>query len=636
MAITKIAALVSNNAGGNTFTVPAGVTSSHLGFIMLGASSSGIVWSIPSCISRVSNPAGVGNQSWQVFSRLGGLTAGDTFTVTVTAGSTTVASHITAVWFDTQGRDVNIVGTPGTRNAVSSSFETIPAITTPVATDIILALQERTTATGTVITQWQPFTPTEDSYQESNTTLYPSNNTDTAQYFGHFAQSHEGHTGNFKATHTSGSLNGAGVLMSLAAPASPPATNVRVLHKEIFDTSMTDRKVTLTATPVAGRRLLLSFLASNSTASAVTDTRGNNWIKDRTVSAGTPFTALDIWSCQPVNPLVAGDSITVTNGGGTYGYVYVIEPKMFLGPKDGQGGQSGSTQPINGAGSAPDTNNSFLFGAVYHNTNAPETITPTGIWDAIDQGMWITTRHLWVLDAQTTSQATVPLTVTLPNSGLQWAAETNSYPVLASAPVMTGWRYWDGVEDKPITFEGMYDGTTVDPGSVTRTPGKTWATFDSGTEGWTATATGGVGVTLATLSHDTTIRRGNSGGSLKIVSPRELTGNTQSHVYSAKPPGPRNISSYGPIFSCWLYMEPTDVIGDHYMRFAITQSANQPLNMGMSVKAIVPGWNFITQDMTGLNDLTQVWQVGIWTETWNGTTTGSVTVYIDDYWQTPA
>jgi hypothetical protein len=214
MTISKVAQLATNNASGSTFTVPAGVAAQHAAILVLGSASIGDVWTIPGWTSLISNPAGVNNMSFQVFTRNGGLVAGNTFTIGYNTGAP--ATQLTAVWYDTGARAIDIVGTPWTRNGVSSVAVTASSITTPVATDVILISQERTTASGTTVTV-SP-TATQDVYQESNTSTFPTNNTDTSHYIGHFAQSAAGATGDYTATYSGGSGNGVGVQLSIAPP----------------------------------------------------------------------------------------------------------------------------------------------------------------------------------------------------------------------------------------------------------------------------------------------------------------------------------------------------------------------------------------------------------------------------------
>jgi hypothetical protein len=216
MTVAKIASLTTNNASGSTFTVPSGVTVGHLGILILGSANTGDQWTVTGWNSRVLNPTGVGNMSFQVFTRLGGLKAGDTFTVAYNTGNP--ATQVTVVWLDTQFRDIDIVGTPWTRNGTSLTTTTISGIATSFATDLILVAQERTTAANTTISSWSPSTPTQDAYFESNTTTFPSNNTDTSHYIGRVTQSAAGST-DYTVTYNGGSGNGVGVMFSLAGNA---------------------------------------------------------------------------------------------------------------------------------------------------------------------------------------------------------------------------------------------------------------------------------------------------------------------------------------------------------------------------------------------------------------------------------
>jgi hypothetical protein len=215
MTISKVASLTTSNANGSTFTVPAGVTAAHLGVLILGTANANDQFTVAGWTSRVLNPTGVNNMSFQVFTRLGGLTAGNTFSLAYNSG--TPATQVTAVWFDTGLRDVGIVGTTWARAGTSQTTVTVPSINTTVASDVILISQERTTASGTTISTVSP-AATQDVYYESNVTNFPTTNTDTSHYVGHIAQSAAGATGDYTLTYSGGSGNGVGLAIVIAPP----------------------------------------------------------------------------------------------------------------------------------------------------------------------------------------------------------------------------------------------------------------------------------------------------------------------------------------------------------------------------------------------------------------------------------
>lgn len=197
------------------------------------------------------------------------------------------------------------------------------------------------------------------------------------------------------------------------------------------------------------------------------------------------------------------------------------------------------------------------------------------------------------------------------------------------------WSYWNGASEQAVTFQGVWDGDSLESGTFERTPGRVIATFDSDTEGFANQ--NAPGTVAATVSYSTAVKRPGHKGSLKIVAPRPaetINGNPQSYIYAPVPNSPKAVSSYGVNLSMWVYMEPTTVGGNHYIRFSVLQSQYQPLSLGYPVRQIVPGWNLIqwTVDPSDLRDL---WAFGLWVETWGVVSTGELVVYISDYWQNP-
>lgn len=215
MAITLIgsAAATNNGVSSTTITVPTGVTTSHLGILFLTTDNAGTVtYTVTgSWTNRVQNPTGQNNEEVSIYTKLGGFTAGDTFTITPSLSRNI---QITAVWVNTGGQDISIVGSVGTRNGTSVATITIPAVTTTVANSEILVLAtERTTATGTTISSWSPSAPTQLYFLENNT---PS----TTHYVGTFTQATAGSTGTRTPTFNSASGNGTGVMFVVPPSAS--------------------------------------------------------------------------------------------------------------------------------------------------------------------------------------------------------------------------------------------------------------------------------------------------------------------------------------------------------------------------------------------------------------------------------
>lgn len=216
MSLTKIASLSIDNAGNNvaTITVPAGVTTAHLGIIIIGTGTPTTVNPTITNWTRIAaDPSGQANSAFYAFKRLGGQAAGDTITANF---STNSAARMTAIWYDSSGADVVIVGTPGTRGGTSSANTVIPGLTTTIANqDVVVLAAERTTATGTVVSSWSPAAPTQDHYSESTTTTAQNS---VSHYIGRFVKSTAGATGNYTATYSGASGNGAGMMMAVGAP----------------------------------------------------------------------------------------------------------------------------------------------------------------------------------------------------------------------------------------------------------------------------------------------------------------------------------------------------------------------------------------------------------------------------------
>lgn len=214
MAITLVGSVATSIPGTTaaiTITVPAGVTTSHLGILFLSTDNAGATtYTVSgSWTNRVLNPSVQTNSEVAVYSKLGGLVAGNTFTV---ASSLARNVQVTALWVNTGGQDISIVGTPGGRSGVSASTVVIPAVTTTLAnSDVLVLSTERTTATPTTISSWSPSAPTQLYYLEYNTAA-------TSQYVGTFTQATAGTTGSRTATYNGASGNGVGVMLVV-----PPA-----------------------------------------------------------------------------------------------------------------------------------------------------------------------------------------------------------------------------------------------------------------------------------------------------------------------------------------------------------------------------------------------------------------------------
>lgn len=194
-------------------TVPAGVSATDLGVIVVGTDDSNpIVPSAPGWTARAINPSGYNNMSWSVLTRLGGLKAGDTLTLTLSGPND--IENVLAAWFNTGGRDVVVTGTPTTRNGVSQAFTTLPGITTTQpGMDVLVVASERTLSDGTTISSWAPSDVTASYFVEEPTY------TDVSHFLGYLAgPDTPGPTGSRTVTYSHTSGNGAGILLGLGLP----------------------------------------------------------------------------------------------------------------------------------------------------------------------------------------------------------------------------------------------------------------------------------------------------------------------------------------------------------------------------------------------------------------------------------
>jgi hypothetical protein len=214
MAITPIASAHEHRATANTtvnLTVPAGVTTAHLGVLVCHTNQSGTVdFSVSGWTQRTENPTGEGASETAVFTRLGGVTAGNVVTVTLSAARI-VGVHI--MWYNTGGNDIALAGTAGTRSGVSGTTLTIPGITTTVASqDVIVIAKQHTPGGGATITGWTPSAPVMDYDDECGTSGY------NFIRFSHFTQATAGATGNYVATFNLASPDAVGVMFGIAVP----------------------------------------------------------------------------------------------------------------------------------------------------------------------------------------------------------------------------------------------------------------------------------------------------------------------------------------------------------------------------------------------------------------------------------
>lgn len=210
-AVSLVASVQLANGGGGTvrtITVPAGVTTSHLGFLVTADANSysgGATYTPDGGWTKLTENNAVFNNSAVGMWKKIGLKAGDVISITP---ATTASFTAYAVWLDTGGNDVAVIGTPGGRAGASSAATVIPAVTTTVNGQIVLALaSERTTAVGAVTGTTPSMTQT--YWQEDG------GGTGTSFYIGRFVQSVAGTTGAVTVTYAVASGNGGGLLLAL-------------------------------------------------------------------------------------------------------------------------------------------------------------------------------------------------------------------------------------------------------------------------------------------------------------------------------------------------------------------------------------------------------------------------------------
>lgn len=242
MTITKIATAIAETATALpslNLTVPAGVTTSHFGVLLVGTASPTVVtMTATGWTSRVSSPTGEGNTDAHFFTRLGGVAAGNTITVNVGGGQASQMA-IFACWWDTQGRDVATVGTVYTRNAATLSTVQFPGLTASASQDVLLLELDRT-AGSPAISSWSPSTPTVDGYLLSadRGTLALGGG------FAHFVQGGAGTSATYTATLSASGSNAVGIQLAL----TNPANNAPVANAGADQTVEPWTTVTLTGT----------------------------------------------------------------------------------------------------------------------------------------------------------------------------------------------------------------------------------------------------------------------------------------------------------------------------------------------------------------------------------------------------
>ena len=150
LALVATTRVANSGVTDASITVPAGVTTSHLGILTVEAANQGIAaMTVPSGWTlRGANPGtGGSTATLYTFTRLGGVKAGDTITVTLPSntGATT-----TAAWYDTAGRDISHVSAVYTTNSADVTTVTFNAPGHSGTRDVLLAAPNRTTTANTL------------------------------------------------------------------------------------------------------------------------------------------------------------------------------------------------------------------------------------------------------------------------------------------------------------------------------------------------------------------------------------------------------------------------------------------------------------------------------------------------------
>lgn len=203
MSVTFIASAQADNGGLNTvtLTVPAGVTTAHLGILTVAtldqnlgsaATVGGGGWT-----ARDLNSAGANNttSSIYIWTRLGGVAAGNTITVTLPANS---SSTITGAWYDTSGRDIAKVSAPWNNGAADLGTATFNAPGYTGTADVLFVLAHRTN-TGSVWGALSPAGPTIDFQGKSASTF-------GGALFGHYTTASQAFTTTLSASAVSHNL----------------------------------------------------------------------------------------------------------------------------------------------------------------------------------------------------------------------------------------------------------------------------------------------------------------------------------------------------------------------------------------------------------------------------------------------
>jgi hypothetical protein len=277
--ITKVASTTTqfNTTGTVNLTVPAGVTSNHLAVVMVADanaySDTDTVTAPAGWTTQANKPAAANNSSVSIYTKLGGYSAGQSIPFTTNSGAIWA---VYAVWYDTQGYDIGIVGTGGGRSGTSSAITTVPGITTTDANqDVIIVATERTLTTGTTVSA-SGFTPTVDLYTEDPNA---SANTATSGYFAHYTKTTAGATGNLTLTYAHASGNGFGMMFGIQTPKTAPVKIVGTpTTTDVPSTAATTTSVSVPTGARVGEILLATHLAGGA-GGLMTPPSGWNTVK---------------------------------------------------------------------------------------------------------------------------------------------------------------------------------------------------------------------------------------------------------------------------------------------------------------------------------------------------------------------
>lgn len=151
MSVTFVTSAEKPNAGGTdaSIVVPTGVTTAHFGIITVATANQNMAaMTVPTGWTQRSDPAsGSETGTLYIFTRLGGVAAGQTITLTLPVTS---AATTTVAFYDTGGRDVAFASSVYNTGAQDVTTVTFPAPGHPATADVLLVMADRTDAANSL------------------------------------------------------------------------------------------------------------------------------------------------------------------------------------------------------------------------------------------------------------------------------------------------------------------------------------------------------------------------------------------------------------------------------------------------------------------------------------------------------